>query len=90
MKILRLLGLLALPALTACAEAPFVDSTAAELKAGRVIVCSAARHSTPQEVEAVAREACAERKQVPRKISETGFACRLSTPRQTEFQCVPQ
>lgn len=82
-------ALLVLPALFGCAEAPFVDSTPAELKAGRVVVCSSGRHSTPQEVEAVARGACAERKRIPRMTSEQGFACRLSAPRQTEFQCVP-
>jgi len=86
---IRTLPRLLLPCLllAGCAEAPFVDSTNAQLRLGEVWVCHG-ESARPQAVAAVAQEACAERRlgqAVP--VGTERYQCRLITPHRSLFRC---
>jgi len=72
--------------LAGCAEAPFLDSTPQQRRAGEMWVChdGAAR---PEEIAAVAREACAEYRLGAQLIGIERYQCRVTTPHRTLFYC---
>lgn len=78
----------AIVGLAACAQAPFVDSTQAELTGGTVRICYNSRDTTPAEIVALAEEACAEKRLVPQFVKQENYQCRLLAPTQVTYRCV--
>lgn len=81
--------------LAACA-APFVDrrreagtvEPIGESTPDRVAICYNAATTTPAEIMAIAREACAETGRTPRLVAQTLWQCRLLQPTRVYFECV--